>query len=764
MKRIFLRWFPWKHVVRRFAQAYGFIDPILLLSRVSQFAQPSEVQQPLELLRAGIVFHARGLVNTQAIQYNLDWVWPYWVNRQFNPGDESFLPRAFSVTHINLTHRNWTAFGLPEMEEYPIVDPAGLLTPFWDSWSLDVWLFDVEGRTLIPARRTDTKQTVSFEAGITIASRTSESGLELDCRSFAQAEDGEVSCILSVRGCAREDAILAFAVRPYNPEGISFVERIEAAGGKLIVNGEDEIRFSKIPDRVLLSDYRGGDVYPRMPYQNLETTVEVPTRIKDEVGMATAAALFKLPAGKTAEVAAEIPLKARTSRGWQKTKRLKKRAMPANWKDALTGTAVLNVSDPQYLLLYEAAVRTVILHAPGDVFPGPFTYKRFWFRDAAFILAALLSIGATTRAGKCLELFPSRQTKHGYFLSQEGEWDSNGEALWVLERYYATSGTTASPEMLKAIRAAAVWIKRKRLRDSIHSPHAGLFPPGFSAEHLGPSDYYYWDNFWGIAGLEAAMRIFERAGWKHEAEVCRSEALDFRLAVEASIRATVPHKLSGAVPASPYRRMDAGAVGSLAASYPLRLWPPENREGRATADFLIQHSFFDGAFFQEMIHSGLNAYLSLHIAQVLLRGGDRRFIEIADRVAQLASSTGQWPEAVHPRTGGGCMGDGQHVWAAAEWIMLVVNMFVQEEENYLLLFPGIPDRWLDQGRISFGPVCTRFGKLNLCADKIEGKLVYRWEGEWIGMEPKLYLRDTSGRRMTLAGAKGEFAAKGQGGA
>ena len=33
-----------------------------------------------------------------------------------------------------------------------------------------------------------------------------------------------------------------------------------------------------------------------------------------------------------------------------------------------------------------------------------------------------------------------------------------------------------------------------------------------------------------------------------------------------------------------------------------------------------QH-FFEGAFFQDMIHSGCNAYLTLHVAQALLRGG-----------------------------------------------------------------------------------------------------------------------------------------------
>ena len=40
---------------------------------------------------------------------------------------------------------------------------------------------------------------------------------------------------------------------------------------------------------------------------------------------------------------------------------------------------------------------------------------------------------------------------------------------------------------------------------------AGLLPAGFSAEHLGPNDYYYWDDFWGLAGLIAAARLALRA-------------------------------------------------------------------------------------------------------------------------------------------------------------------------------------------------------------------------------------------------------------
>ena len=54
-------------------------------------------------------------------------------------------------------------------------------------------------------------------------------------------------------------------------------------------------------------------------------------------------------------------------------------------------------------------------------------------------------------------------------------------------------------------------------------------------------------------------------------------------------------------------------------------------------------------------------------------------------VADLASPTGQWPEAIHPQTGGGCMGDGHHVWAAAEWVLMLRYCFLREEGDTLVL-------------------------------------------------------------------------------
>jgi hypothetical protein len=144
-----------------------------------------------------------------------------------------------------------------------------------------------------------------------------------------------------------------------------------------------------------------------------------------------------------------------------------------------------------------------------------------------------------------------------------------------------------------------------------------------------------------------------------------------------------------------------------------------------------------------MIHSGINPYLTLHVAQVLLRDGDPRFFPVAAAVAELASPTGQWPEAVHPRTGGGCMGDGQHAWASAEWVMMVRNMFVREEEDegVLVLASGLPAAWRRAGaRLSFGPAPTLYGPVTVTVRVEGGETSVSWAAAWRGAPPRVEVR------------------------
>jgi hypothetical protein len=105
-------------------------------------------------------------------------------------------------------------------------------------------------------------------------------------------------------------------------------------------------------------------------------------------------------------------------------------------------------------------------------------------------------------------------------------------------------------------------------------------------------------------------------------------------------------------------------------------------------------------FFQNIIHSGGNPYITLQIAHSYLYLGKREmFYKILNDVFEYASPTLNYPEAIHPLTGGGVIGDGHHGWAAAEILSAIRDAFVFEKNYYsiesieLILLSGIPKEW-----------------------------------------------------------------------
>jgi hypothetical protein len=716
----------YKYLIRRAARRHGLIDPVSFLSRLRSFSQPSEIKEPMTLVRAGLLFHARGMINARAIQFNLDWVWPYWVERQFDPSDPSFIPRGYAPTHVNLTQRNWTAVGIPGAPVYPLVDPRGLVTPFFDGWSLDFWLMAADGRCLLPSKLAEADQSVRFHRELTVRTRVALDDLSLDSRVWVELADQGPVLKIRLAGACGPQGRLAVSVRPYNPEGIQFVETLASTedGRTLEVDGTGRVRFDRGPSMVYLSNYEKGDVQAMQPEMERE-------RIACSIGMATGAAVFPADAQGRAQLEVAVPLDVDLRRHFPEVI-----VGFHSWEDALRDTANLEISDARVSFLYEAARRTLVLLSSAEIYPGPFTYRRFWFRDAVLMGNALLGLNLGGSLGRHLQRFPERQKHDGFFESQEGEWDANGQVLWLVDRWQRCTQGALEKRLERALRRGARWIARKRVRGG-DPLREGLLPAGFSAEHLGPNDYYYWDDFWGIAGLRAAVRLAARQGAAEDAQRWAREAEDFQAAVFRSIAGLPAHRRTGAIPAAPYRRMDAGAVGSMVADYPLQLTAPGDARVMHTLAFLMENCFFRGGFFQDMIHSGINAYLTLALAQTLLRAGDPRWQELMESVAGLATATGQWPEAIHPFSGGGCMGDGQHGWAAAEWIMLVRNLFVREEGEGLVLGAGVLPQWLAGGDAAFGPTATPHGPVSLRLTSTDGRPTARVDARWHAAAPPM---------------------------
>lgn len=694
------KWIPWQLIARKAAKAYGFNDPVETLSRIRRFSKPSETNEPIELLRAGFAFHARGLANTKAIQNNLDWIWPYWIERQYDPTDDSFIPRAFSFSHINLTHRNWTATSAPGSDSYVVVDPRGLVTPFHDSWSIDFWIVTKSGRWLIPSKLKSGQQRLENSNTLNIVTRSQQDNLSLETKVSVQRDKaGAETGLIELEAECDEPAHLAIAVRPYNPEGIQFIDTISVDSSKqrLTINGEATLQLPASVERYVLSNYETGDVA-----HELNSPTNDSTHIECEAGMATAVALIPLDPRKTHRCEIRVPLGTDSKAGTQQAGFL-------DWNSALSHTTKLSVPDERENRQFLQSLTALAQLSASEIFPGPYTYRRFWFRDACLIANALLKTNQIDPCRRALDTFPDRQTKDGYFLSQEGEWDSNGQVLWFYDRFESLTGEPLPDRCLDTISPALKWLGNKLLDRPGHPTH-GLLPAGFSAEHFGPNDHYYWDDFWAVSGIQAAARILDRHGEKEAAELARRQADALLKRIEDSLQNLASKRAKGLMPASPFRRMDAGAIGSLVTDYPLQLFPKDDPRVLGTANFLFEHCLVDDAFFQDMIHSGLNIYLTIDLAQTFLRAGDPRWMPLIESCLQLASPTGQWPEAIHPKTKGGCMGDGQHAWAAAEWLNFAIDRIVREEGDHLVIGSGVTNSWIQSGSpISVQNTPTKFG-------------------------------------------------------
>ncbi|HEX2564474.1 MAG TPA: hypothetical protein VHK25_11185, partial [Acidimicrobiales bacterium] len=716
-------------VLRRLMGRLRITDDVVRhLTTFQRLGETVEVELPGELMPVGARTVFRALRTRGATQISPDWVWPYWLERQLDPGSPAFVPRGHLPFLTNMTHRNWTAVGNLDSPWEAIVDPRGLVTPWFDGWSLDWWV-GADDRWHLPSREVAVRQRLVADTPVVETAMRVPGGDVIE-RVYAvrrsSTEGGGELVIAELENATRVPVAVALAVRPYNPEGLSVIERLGLHEGTTVtVDGRIAMLLPKPPSRVAASTFHDGDsagiVMSGAAGERWGGTV------RDPAGLAQAAFVYPLAHGTTLRVAMPLVAERRTRRRGVARRRvadapdLPKALPPAEvvargWQSQSARGPRLVLPDDRLAAAVDANRRFLLLLHDGDeITPGPSTYHRVWFRDAAYLLGALDSYGYHAEVAQVLRSYPGRQHADGFFFSQRKEWDANGAALHALARHWRVTRDAALVEsMVGPIAKGVHWIDRKRhARKAKRNDPAlrGLFPAGVSAEHLGPFDYFYWDDFWGVAGLRAGGELL-RAVDQHDAA---AEAERFAASmwddVERSLALTAQRLGTVAIPAGPRRRIDAGAIGSLVACTPLDLLRPDDPRVAATAD-AIRHRFMlegvppagvaapDGegrAFFQGISHTGLGTYLTLQLAAVELRAGDRRSLGRLDWMLDVATPTWTWPEAIHPRLDGGCMGDGHHGWAAAEFLTLVRDLLVCDVAGGVALASLVPDGWYGRG-------------------------------------------------------------------
>lgn len=646
-----------------------------MIRSAMKLGNPTQTEWPSETLPMNSRIFASGFWNYSFFQFNRKFLPPFWAEEQYNPESPSFMPRSHNILSLNQTQRNWVAIGFPGRAIEASIDMAGGIMVFPGSYTLEFATLD-NGKLVRPQRRA---------RGVKLELKSSD-------RLVCQWRDITIEYRATATGiaiAAKGKSPLVVSVRPFNVEGPALLYKLNYHESECRLTGDADITLKNPPALAMVSDLRNGDalrrIIPRIrrqkrEMQNLHPTPTVAHDAKDTYGLTTAAFYFAEASACTLTVRDHQPGPPAELQGQAAQQII----------DAYFGETLRATLPRGYGEWFEHAKHHLIALWDFDAIkPGSYTYHHFWIRDAVIMMYALLVMGAKNAVRPIIARFANMVERSGLFKSQSGEWDANGQALWILAEYVRfTHDTSLIVEFKSQITRMLAWVEKTT------AAHGGVLPPGFSAEHLGPADWYLWDNFWSLGGLKAIAPYLNEIGLAE-----RAEQIYTRLA--AALNGYLePYRY---LPAALGRGKDAGMIGSIAAAYPLQLSEFCDERLLRTLDIIRENYFFHGCFFQENIHSGLNPYLTLQTAESYLYFGKtaeaRRMLRSVKARAQKAYT---FPEAIHVRTGGGCMGDGFHGWASAESIIMLRNLIVREvrladSSEALIWLSGFRDKWLKEG-------------------------------------------------------------------
>ena len=416
------------------------------------------------------------------------------------------------------------------------------------------------------------------------------------------------------------------------------------------------------------------------------------------------------------------------------------KAMLRSWRATFAPAMQLTlperrVQDAYYASLMHILMPRYELPDGGWVQPvNKLRYHAFWLRDAAVMTQALDLAGLHRQAGENLLFFGRWQHDDGLFISREGQYDGHGQAMWAIaEHALRTRDRDFARIALTRLDRAVAWLGRARRADPL-----GLMPAGDPRDNELVAGHLAGDNFWAVAGLEAAVELARMIGDAERLADWNGELVALRATVRERVAAGAARN-GGAIPPV----LDHGGGrdwGNLWAAWPAPVVDPASPLVTRTLARARGH-FREGLATYGEFHN-LHHYLGFRVFQTeLLRDQQARVVQgLYDSLAHTTNTSGGFETGVRPYARRSVDDNlAPHGWFAAELVALLRNMLVRERtsapggspgagETGLELFSAMPGRWLEPGRptiVRNAP--TKLGEVDVSLRPVRGGAVLTWD-------------------------------------
>jgi hypothetical protein len=402
---------------------------------------------------------------------------------------------------------------------------------------------------------------------------------------------------------------------------------------------------------------------------------------------------------------------------------------------ALAGGTSFELPDSEVVSALNAArlLLLVCRERRGEVWlpiGNPFQYRDVWLRDGARVAHALAVSGYGAIARSMMEGFAHYQWPNGAFLSQRGQLDGTGQALWAFEQVMMRGGR---PEELDPYIAAGErawrWIEWQRaagrtsgIRDR-SGGHVQLLPFGTMLPFADPRDgelvraQLAGNDAWAIAGERALERMLRARGRTQTADsVAHSRAQyrdDFVAALARTGQEFIPPSWQG--PGHDW--------GNLTAGWPCEVLPPGDPHLFATA----RRAWTQAGGLGLTVYGNrdsLHGYVGADLANWALLAGWRAPADsMLDAMLHWRTASGTACE-LFTRTGNFGRNLPPHPTAAAALITLVRNSLLFDDVDTLRLTLGARRSWWQGSQVKGAP--TWWGPIDLEFRLDANQASWRW--------------------------------------
>jgi len=680
------------------------LDELTRLERFRRIADIHGINPPEEsMLPSQEVEYLRGLINVIVYLEAEPWMCPTWVVLSRKGIETEKEP----VTDFrNTMYRNWSNIGGVGAKRYGITCSRGLVVPRFDFGSIDFWLSD-NGELMFPAligKDGPQMKLVSSEDQL-YEWKTQIKSVEFVRLVYHVIKDNSEyvynEIVLRNLGLEKTPCSFYIAVRPMTPLGIEPIESTEYDTSRqmLFVNGKLALMANKKPTAIVMCE--GNDV--DLPHTVLEMSTQSDVKSKSTTGLATTVLRFDVtlsPAGSES-IFFSSPLFTIT-----KNDDIHTFNPSANDRDKSVGSwfeyaderVAVAFPDERLDFAFNQASASLAINALSVIFSEESHFESLSWKERMRVLYALIRSGST----KIVEHVITEMVSKIVIADSSLELTTFSPLLWGILQYYEHStDVPISGNYLEYIHQCASGVvdviqnqmgtdeisieAESKLLDDPPLEHYLIVKEGVLSD--------FENLLWNLAALKAAQKFFKDF---HEEEF------------STLLEKTIPK----------YQDFIIEKSKQIEHARWIRPTDPSMQQvEREILDVLasvvlLRHTEIEPSFF-EMLHGKIakrriinnlwkffqpnerySSHLALRLAHFYVKTKQRDLVEpLLNRVLDFFSDDYHLPDFVDTRTYGGSGGCGQSVAAAADFILLMLDMVLYEEGSNLIVLAGVPEAW-----------------------------------------------------------------------